>query len=155
VRSLELEVDGIRLKEFKQFSSSTLEEIIAKVDDRRFFAIIELMWRGYSKRTIYQMTHMTMFFLNEMKRLIDLEKIAQTLDIKVVSDSTLLALKQAGFTNQWIAQTCDCTKQQVEALLTRKGICATYEAIEAFTEQKEINASYYYAVWRKTEKQAL
>src|SRR5699024_5113076 len=62
VRSLELEVDGIRLKEFKQFSSSTLEEIIAKVDDRRFFAIIELMWRGYSKRTIYQMTHMTMFF---------------------------------------------------------------------------------------------
>src|SRR5699024_419052 len=126
VRSLELEVDGLRLQTFKDASTTEIETIMKEVDDRRFFAIFELMHRGYSKEVIHEQTQITMLFLEEIKRLVDLQKAAQALTIHEVSTSTLLALKQAGFTNTWLAYSWDCTKKQVEKRLDDDGIHANY-----------------------------
>src|SRR5699024_12542577 len=71
VRSLDLSVDVIRLNMFATLSDEALEQVIEQVDDRRFFAIIDLLYRGYSLEKIYHITQITFFFFEEMKYLVD------------------------------------------------------------------------------------
>lgn len=149
VRSLELAVDGIRLKAFQSFTDVSLEEVIEQVDDRRFFAVMELLYRGYTIEKIEGMTGMTPFFLKEMKYLAYLEKSADLLDVDTVSAKTLLAFKQAGITTTWLASTWGCSTEAVHQRLDRESIHPTYQKIEAYSENETDEAAYYYAVWKQ------
>ncbi|HLR54377.1 MAG TPA: carbamoyl phosphate synthase large subunit [Pseudogracilibacillus sp.] len=149
VRSLDLSVDGIRLNMFATLSDEALEQVIEQVDDRRFFAIIELLYRGYSLEKIYHITQITFFFLEEMKYLVDLERSAKALDIATVSAKTLLAFKQAGITTTWLASVWDCSLETVQQRLAKEAIQPVYQAIEAYSETAEEEAAYYFAVWHQ------
>src|SRR5699024_9441487 len=149
VRSLELSVDGIRLKAFQSFTDVSLEEVIEQVDDRRFFAVMELLYRGYPIEKIQGLTGMTTFFLKEMKYLADLEKSAEILDIDTVSAKTLLAFKQAGLTTTWLASTWGCSAEAVQQRLDQESIHPIYQKIAAYSEDETDEAAYYYAVWKQ------
>src|SRR5699024_12419032 len=113
VRSLDLSVDGIRLNMFATLSDEALEQVIEQVDDRRFFAIIELLYRGYSLEKIYHITQITFFFLEEMKYLVDLERSANALDIASVSAKTLLAFNLEGITTTIVISDWHCSLETV------------------------------------------
>src|SRR5690606_34307661 len=53
VRSLELGVDGLLLPSLEKMNTSELKKLIIRPDDRRFFAILELLSRGIDKEQIF------------------------------------------------------------------------------------------------------
>ncbi len=155
VRSLELEVDGLSLTSIQSMSTSQLKQLIVEPDDRRFFAILEAMRRGVTARELWELSKIDLFFLSEMKKLVDLEKTATLMDLDIVSNSTLLALKQAGFTNTWLASEWNCSQSDITAKLTAAHIAPAYQKIDGFTEMHGVNAAYYYAVWQQGKKQTI
>lgn len=151
IRSLELNMDGARLKELKEQKTAELENMLDIVDDRRMFAVLELLHRDVTVEELHEKTSITSYFLQELKKIADLEKAALAMELPIVSESTLLALKQAGFTNTWLAEAWGVSLEEVAASLTKAGIHVQYDAIEAYASQETTDAAYYYAVWEKTE----
>lgn len=150
VRSLELEVDGLRLLEFTTWSNGKLAELLVKPDDRRFFAILELMRRNVSIKEINRKTSIDLFFLEEMKLLIDLEQhVENDWLFERITKEQLLSLKQSGFTNKWLAEKWNCTVNEVTEKLLQFNISPTFAHINAYSDDEAVNAAYYYTVWHE------
>lgn len=150
VRSLELEIDGLRLIEFISWTNEQLEEILLYPDDRRFFAILELLRRGVTIQYIHDKTNIAPFFLDEMEKLVQLEqnvKIDWTFE--TVTADQLLTLKQAGFTNAWLQAQWSCSAQQLKQKLIDFEIAPTYGKITAYSDDINEDAAYYYTTWHK------
>ena len=155
VRSLELEVHGVSLQKIATQSTEQLRKLVLNVDDRRFFAILELMRRGNNMDDIRKATKIDAYFLQEMWKLVQLETEAKQTNVKSVTLDQMIELKQAGFTNAWLASTWNCSTKEVEEKLHEVGIHLTYEKIQAFTEQEDEEAAYYYGVWETEERKVI
>ena len=156
IRSLEIDVDGVTLTDLQTQSTAELQKLVLNVDDRRFFVILELLRRGVALEQIEKTAKIDRYFLNEMATLVQLEQEAKQAQLNSVTVDQLIAFKQAGFMNRWLAKVWNSTEQEVKAKLTAAGIHLTYEKINAFTEDIEEEASYYYSVWQMNaaEKQS-
>ncbi|MGO4076332.1 hypothetical protein, partial [Staphylococcus aureus] len=64
VASLEIKTKGFHLPELKEQSTELLFELIKTPDDRRFFAVMELLSRQETVETIHQTTKIDRFFLH-------------------------------------------------------------------------------------------
>ena len=151
IRSLELDVQGVSLQKIATKSTEQLRKLVLNTDDRRFFAILELMRRGYDVPAIRNATKIDAYFLQEMWKLVQLEVEAQQTTITSVTLDQMVELKQAGFTNEWLASAWECSIKEIDAKLHEIGIHLTYEKIHAYTEDANEEAAYYYSVW-KTEQ---
>lgn len=150
IRSLELDVDGVTLTDLQTESTEALQKLVLNVDDRRFFAVLELLRRGVALKQIAKTTKIDPYFLNEMAKLVQLEQEAKHVQLSSVTVDQLIAFKQAGFMNRWLAKVWNSREQEVADKLVDAGIHLTYEKINAFTEDAEGEASYYYSVWQTT-----
>lgn len=151
VRSLELDVDGLRLLELASWTTEKLFSLLDNPDDRRFFAILELMRRDVSLPIIKERTSIDLFFLNEMKKLIDLEhKIIKVWTLENITGEQLLTLKQAGFSNRWLAAKWQCSLDELQEKLKKCQVAPVYAEITAYSADERVDAAYYYIVWRKT-----
>src|SRR5699024_198828 len=63
IRSLGLKLDGLSLRTLQNLETARLKDIVNQVDDRRFFAIIELLKRGTPVEEIHEMTAIANYFL--------------------------------------------------------------------------------------------
>ena len=147
VRSLELEGEGLRLDALGNMTTEQLRKLVFNIDDRRFFAILELMRRGVEIETIQKATKIDLFFLKEMKMLVRLEGEILKSNIDSVTIEQMLTFKQYGFTDQWLAKMWNCSAQEVQKKQQDFYICPRYETIHAFTESATEDAAYYYATW--------
>ena len=155
VRSLELEVDGLSLISLQSLDTVHLKKLVLHTDDRRFFVLLELFRRGISVEVIHKATKIDTFFLSEMQKLVQLEIVAKQSTIQSVTIEQMEQLKQAGFTDSWLAGIWNCSLSEVQKKRTDLTIFPTYEKIEAYSEEKTDEAAYYYATWKVQQKQRL
>jgi len=154
VRSLELDITGLSLDDFANMHTTELRKTVLHTDDRRFFALLELMRRGITVELIHKATQIDVYFLEMMHRLIKLEAAAKAQNVQSVTVELFQALKAAGFTDGWLANVWDCSLETVWQRRESLAIFPTYRTVKAFTEREEQDANYFYAVWKndRTEK---
>ena len=75
VRSLEIKVDHIEKKEMKDLDEEALYLKIKERDDERIFAIAEWIRKGYDMERIQKLTNIDYWYLNHIRKIIDLEKV--------------------------------------------------------------------------------
>lgn len=155
VRSLELETNGLSLVSLETKSNKALEELLVTADDRRFFAILELLRRGVSVKAIADLTKIARFFLEEFARLVMLENVVKAVALETVTSEQLFTMKQAGFTNDWLADVWNCLAADVAHKLNKSGIFAHYGKINAYSKIVEEKACYYYAMWQHGKPEAV
>ena len=154
VRSLELGVDGLLLPSLEKMNTSELKKLIIRPDDRRFFAILELLSRGIDKEQIFKATKIDPFFLGEMEKLVRLEAKAKFATVDSVTVDQLIDLKKAGFTDQWLAKKWNTTTEKVRAKQRDYGIFPMYKTVKAYTDSLDEHAEYYYVTWMTDEEMA-
>lgn len=132
-------------------SNAELKKLVIRTDDRRFFAILELMRRGIDVNAINKATEIDLFFLNEMENLVRLEATAKQMTVDSVTVDAFIDFKKAGFTNSWLAETWNTTTEKVTAKQRAYGIIPEYHAVQGYTESKEERAEYYYVTWTTEE----
>ncbi len=110
MRSLEVGVNHIYHSKFDHMSDSDIIEYISTFRDDNIFAIAELCARGVSVEKLHEITQITPFFLEAIKRIVDME---ETLKAHPFDLETLTAAKKMGFSDKYTARMWKCTELDV------------------------------------------
>ncbi|MBE5783972.1 MAG: carbamoyl-phosphate synthase large subunit [Clostridiales bacterium] len=110
IRSLEIGVNHIYHSKFDNMSKEELKEYISTFRSDNIFAIAELIYHGVSVEEIHEITKITPFFLEAIKRIVDME---ETLKKNVRDLPTLTAAKKMGFSDKYVARMWQCTELDV------------------------------------------
>ena len=110
IRSLEIGARHIYLPKFDDMTNEELLDYIAQFRSDNIFAIAELLARGVSVEQVHEITQITSFFLESIKRIVDME---ETLKANVRDLEILKQAKKMGFSDQYIARMWKCTELDV------------------------------------------
>ena len=110
IRSLEIGANHVYLSKFDNMSPEELLEYIREFRSDNIFAIAELIYHGVSVDKIYELTQINPYFLEAIKRIIDMEEL---LRIRVKDYDTLKAAKKMGFSDKYIAKLWKCAELDV------------------------------------------
>ena len=110
IRSLEIGANHIYLSKFDNMGVEELLEYIKEFRSDNIFAIAELFYHGVSVEKIHEITQITPFFLEAIKRIVDME---ETLKANVHDAETLRAAKKMGFSDKYIARMWKCAEMDV------------------------------------------
>ncbi len=109
-RSLEIGVNHLYHNKFDNMSDDELREYIKEFRDDNLFAIAELIYRGATVEEIHEITKITAFFLEAIKRIIDME---ENLKANPFNLEILKGAKQMGFSDKYVARMWKCTELEV------------------------------------------
>ncbi len=127
VRSLEIGAYHYYLPKFDAMSILELKEYIKEFKDDNIFAIAQLMRLGVSVEELHDITKITSYFLDSLKRIIDMEeKIKENKD----SEEVLTEAKKMGFCDKYIAKLWD--KKEIDIYKKRKemGLFPIYRMVD-------------------------
>ena len=144
IRSMEIGACHIHLAKFDNIETEELLEYIKDGRDDRIFAIAELIRRGIDLQKIFDITKITIFFLEKFKNIIDFEKIVaqNPMDVKILKQA-----KQMGFSDKYIAKLWN--KQESDIYLFRKQnkIYPSYRMINTCPIECERYVPYFYSTY--------
>ena len=109
-RSLEVGVNHIYHHKFDNMTSEEIESYISSFRDDNIFAIAELLARGVSVERVHELTKITPFFLEAIKRIVDME---ETLKGHPFDLATLQSAKKMGFSDKYVARMWACSENDV------------------------------------------
>ena len=110
IRSLEIGVNHIYHQKFDDMSTEDILSYIQQFRDDNIFAIAELIYRGISVDELHKITQITPFFLEAIKRIVDME---ETLKEHPMDLETLKAAKKMGFSDKYVARMWKCKELDV------------------------------------------
>ena len=110
MRSLEVGVNHIYHHKFDNMSTEDILDYIKDFRDDNIFAIAELVYRGVTVEKLYEITMITPYFLEAIKRIVDMEENlkAHPYDLEV-----LTAAKKMGFSDKYVARMWKCGELDV------------------------------------------
>ena len=110
IRSLETGANHIYHPKFDNMTVEELLEYIKVFRSDNLFAIAELFYHGVSLEQIHEITQITPYFLEAIKRIVDME---ETLKVNVNDLATLTAAKKMGFSDKYVARMWKCSELDV------------------------------------------
>ena len=109
-RSLEIGVNHLYHNKFDNMSDDELRDYIREFRDDNLFAIAELLYRGATVEELHDITKITAFFLEAIKRIIDMER---SLKENPRNLEILRSAKQMGFSDKYVARMWECSELDV------------------------------------------
>ena len=110
IRSLETGANHIYHHKFDNMSVDELLDYIKVFRSDNIFAIAELVYHGVSVEKIHEVTQITPYFLEAIKRIVDME---ENLKIHVNDLAVLTAAKKMGFSDKYVARLWKCKEIDV------------------------------------------
>ena len=109
-RSLEVGVNHIYHAKFDNMTNEELLDYITEFRSDNIFAIAELVYRGVTIEKIHEVTMITPFFLEAIKKIVDME---ENLKAHVNDLAVLTAAKKMGFSDKYVARMWKCNELDV------------------------------------------
>jgi carbamoyl-phosphate synthase large subunit len=152
VRSLEIGVHRLYLKEAESLDDETLRTRLVKVDDERLFLIAEAFRRGYTVQQVQDLTKIDWWFLTKLQGLIEFEK---RIKYEALTDELLFEAKRKGFTDRAIAELRASSnpgapltsEQEVREHRLALGIKPVYKMVDTCAAEFEASTPYYYSTY--------
>ena len=144
VRSLEIDQKDLFSKEAQSASDTELEDKLVHVQDDRIFYLAEALRRGYSLEDLHELTKITVYFLDILKHIVELED-----QIKASpKDAAVLKLaKQYGFSDPTIADLWQTDADSVRQLRLQNGIVPVYKMVDTCAAEFESQTPYFYSTY--------
>ncbi|WPZ19126.1 carbamoyl phosphate synthase large subunit [Geobacillus subterraneus] len=147
VQSLEGKNNGLFLPELSAKTNDELKQLLVDKDDRRFFAILELLRRGVTVETIHAWTKIDRFFLCSFERLVALEKQAAATTFDTIDEATFRFLKEKGASDAFLAETWGVTELDVRNKRKKLGIVPSYKMVDTCAAEFHSETDYYYSAY--------
>ena len=127
VRSLEIGANHFHLPKFDSFSEEELREYLREFKDDNIFAVAELLRRNESIESLYDITKITPYFLESIKKIVDMEMTvcAHPRDVEVLRQA-----KKMGFGDRFIARLWQMSEDEVYALRRENGMFPVYRMVD-------------------------
>ncbi len=146
-----LEIDRYGLGNAKDFGALSLEELkvrLALPSSERVFLMYEALRKGIDVQELHEMTHIGVWFIKEMKALVDVEERLRATAWDKLSDEQLRAAKVHGFSDKYLAELFNVKEEAVRTRRLTLGVRARFEAVPVSGVE---NAAYYYSTYSKGE----
>lgn len=158
VRSLEIGVHRLSLKETDQQSREDLEQKLQKPDDERLFLLAEAFRRGYTIQQLQNLTKIDWWFLHKLEGMIRFEERIASGEL---SQKLLYEAKRLGFTDRAIAEirslkglTSYTAESEVRAYRQELNLKPVYKMVDTCAAEFEVATPYYYSTY-ETEDEVL
>ena len=127
VRSLEIGVCHLHMAKFDSMTTEALEEYVSVFRDDSFYAVAELLRRGVGVDRIYEITAITPYFLEAVKRITDYEPVlkANPGDLDV-----LRGAKKLGFSDKFIARLWNVDETEIWNQRRANGVMPVYRMVD-------------------------
>jgi len=140
IRSLEIGANHIYHPKFDNMSNEEILEYIRQFRDDNLFAIAELLARGVSVEQVHEITMITPFFLEAIKRIVDME---ETLKANVNNLEILRQAKQMGFSDRYVARMWKCSELDVYKFRKENNLIPVFKMVDTCHTGAYI--SYFYS----------
>ena len=126
VRSLEIGVCHFHMAKFDEMSEEALFDYIKEFRDDNLFAVTELLRRGVTVETLHDITKITSYFLESLKKIVEMEEELK----EKQDDETLRAAKAMGFSDKFIAKLWNKSEIEVWRDRVARGIKPVYRMVD-------------------------
>ncbi len=149
VRSLEIGRYGLGFA--KDFNTISLEELklrLAFPSSERVFMMYEALRKGIEVEELNRLTHIGIWFIREMKELVEFEEEMLKCGWSKVTDAMLRQAKEWGFADRYLAKILKVKEEDVR--VRRKAVLgnARFEKVPVSGVK---NAAYYYSTYSRGE----
>ena len=127
IRSLEIGANHLHLPKFDSMSVEELLEYIKDFRSDNIFAIAELVYHGVSIEKLYEVTKITPYFLEAIKRIVDMEGQlkANKFDLE-----TLTCAKKMGFSDKYVARLWECKELEVYSFRKEHNLFPVFRMVD-------------------------
>ncbi|MFC4103887.1 carbamoyl-phosphate synthase large subunit [Paenibacillus xanthanilyticus] len=150
VRSLEIGVHRIHLKDAHELSEDVLRTRLQKPDDERMFLVAEAFRRGYQLQEIQDLTKIDWWFLDKLEGIVKFEN-----ELRAAASLTpelLYQAKRKGFSDRSIAEIRTeggnaLNEHDIRTLRLSQGLKPVYKMVDTCAAEFEATTPYYYSTY--------
>ena len=146
IRSLETGVNHLYMEKFEKEDKKALMDYIKIGTDDRIFAIARLLRMGESVFDIREQTRIDCFFLDKIKKIIDMEN---ELEQGVGNRELLYQAKKIGFSDQAIGLLWNMTEKDIYEMRKKYDIFPVYKMIDTCASEFESYVPYFYSTYEE------
>lgn len=144
IRSLEIGRYGLGFaKDYNLRSLPELIELLREPTSERQFILYEAIRKGASDETLYAVTHIKPWFLQQMRELVELEEALLWFKGQVPPGNLLAQAKRDGFADRYIAQLLGISESAIRARRKELGIVQGWHAVPVSSAK----GTYYYSTY--------
>ncbi|MEW6672122.1 MAG: carbamoyl-phosphate synthase large subunit [Thermodesulfobacteriota bacterium] len=145
IRSLETNRYGLGFaKDFNKKSADELLQMLRTPTSERQFMMYEALRKGVSVETLYELTHIKSWFIQQMKELVELEETILACKGKTLPDDLLIRAKKDGFADRYLSERLGIPEKDIRARRASLGIVESWEPVPVSGVE---NAAYYYSTY--------
>jgi len=150
IRSLESGRHGLGFA--KDFNSKTLGELMDMLKEpssERQFIMYEALRKGAGVRSLYELTYIKEWFIQQMKELVELEEEVLAFKGKPLPDDLLRRAKKDGFADKYLAQLLGVPEKSIRGQRLSLGMKEAWEPVPVSGVE---NAAYYFSTYNAPDK---
>ncbi|MBN2216951.1 MAG: carbamoyl-phosphate synthase large subunit [Pirellulales bacterium] len=145
IRSLEIGRYGLGFAaDFNRRSLDELMHMLAVASSERQFIMYEALRKGADVQSLYELTHIKPWFIEQMKELVELEEEILKHKGRVPPDDLLRRAKRDGFADRYLARLLGIAEADIRRRRTELGVVEGWHAVPVSGVE---NAAYYYSTY--------
>ena len=132
--------------ELLNLKDDILKEELKTQRPDRIILVAEAIRRNIELSDIHTLTHIDIFFLREIKEIIDLEKLV----IKSqgnLTDDLLISAKKMGFSNTHLANLCKIDLKEIYELLSKNNSQIVFKRVDTCGNEFDSSTAYLYSTF--------
>jgi carbamoyl-phosphate synthase large subunit len=134
-------------------SADDIRARVATPDPDRVWYLRYALKAGMTVSEIHELTAIDPWFLDQLQQIVEMESLLLTLgSLAAVDDATLRRAKQFGFSDRQLAVMLGAAELEVRDDRKRRGILATYKAVDTCAAEFEAETPYYYSTWEEEDE---
>ncbi|MBL0714896.1 MAG: carbamoyl-phosphate synthase large subunit [Desulfosarcina sp.] len=150
IRSLENGRYGLGFaRDFNDQPMKNLLQMIRTPNSERQFQMYEALRKGADVQTLYEMTWIKPWFIEQMKELVALEEEIRAYRGRDLPDALLARAKQDGFADRYLAGLLDKPESDIRTQRKRQGVVESWEPVPVSGVDE---AAYYYSTYNAPDR---
>ena len=131
--------------------SNDREEIVHEISEagpERIFYVADAFRIGMTLDEVHQMTDIDMWFLVQIKELIDIEKRVAQVKLEDITKEEMLFLKKKGFSDKRLASVLGVKEAEVRRRRHALGVHPAYKRVDTCAAEFETRTAYMYSTYQ-------
>ena len=131
--------------------SNDREEIVHEISEagpERIFYVADAFRIGMTLDEVHQMTDIDMWFLVQIKELIDVEKRVAQVKLEDITKEEMLFLKKKGFSDKRLASVLGVKEADVRRRRHELGVHPVYKRVDTCAAEFETRTAYMYSTYQ-------
>ncbi len=143
---------NLGMKNIDEWSDEQIDTSLSTPDDERMFVLSKALEHGYSVDDLHEITKIDKFFINKLKKIVDLSTELRTYTIDTLTPDMLLKCKKAGFGDGYISDCVGAHKSQVIYMRNALSISPSFKKVDTCAGEFEAVTPYYYSSYDQEDE---